>query len=131
MVFNSVTPNLMVESVDDTVDWYRRVFGAEVLGRMPESGEAVWAQVEVGESWLMFQSRGSLEEEFRAFEGVSIGGSFSLYVDVDDARGLHDELVDSGVDVELGLRETEYGRREFAVRDPNGYVLWFGEKLQG
>lgn len=131
MVFNSVTPNLMVESVDDAVDWYRRVFGAEVLGRMPESGEAVWAQVEVGESWLMFQGRESLEEEFRAFEGASIGGSFSLYVDVDDARDLHDELLEKGVEVELGLRDTDYGRREFAVRDPNGYVLWFGEKLQG
>jgi len=26
------------------------------------------------------------------------------------------------------MRTTDYGRREFPIEDPNGYVLWFGEK---
>lgn len=130
MALNSVTANLMVEDVGETVDWYRDVFGVEVLGRMPEEGEAVWAQVGKGGVSLMFQERGSLVDEFPGFEGMDIGGSFSLYIDVSDVEGLYDDLCSGGVEAELGPRVTDYGRREFAVRDCNGYVLWFGEKTR-
>jgi hypothetical protein len=29
------------------------------------------------------------------------------------------------------LHETDFGWEQFAIEDPNGYVLWFGEKLGG
>lgn len=133
MGINRLTPNLMVEDVAETLAWYRRELDADVLGRMPEgSDDPVWAQVALGDAWLMFQARDSLEADVPALAGAEIGGSFTLYVDVDDASGLHDRLVD-GPDADgpvvQELRETEYGRREFAVADPNGYVLNFGEKL--
>lgn len=129
--FNRMTPNLMVADVAATLAWYERVLGAEELARMPpESDEPEWAQVEFGDVWLMFQSRDSLEGEIPALEGAEIGGSLSLYIDVDDALAVNEQVRTAGATVVQELRETEYGRREFAIEDGNGYVLAFGEKRE-
>ena len=127
---NRLTPNLMVEDVAETLAWYARVFDAEELSRMPpESDDPEWGQVAIDDVWLMFQARESLEAEVPVLEDEPIGGSFTCYIDVEDAAGLHANLVEAGVDVVQQLREADYGRREFAVEDCNGYVLAFGEKL--
>lgn len=130
MTVNSLTPNLMVEDVAATIEWYVERLDAEVLGRMPpESDDPEWAQIALDEASLMFQERASIEADVPALAGREIGGSFTLYVDVDDTDALHDRLVEAGATVVQERRETDYGRREFAVADPNGYVLNVGEKL--
>ena len=129
--FNSLTPNLMVTDVVDSLRWYERVLDAAELGRMPaDSDDPEWAQVGFGDVSVMFQGRDSLAADVPALAEVDIGGSLTLYVDVEDVEGLHERVVDrEGASVAQALRETEYGRREFAVEDPDGYVLAFGEKL--
>jgi uncharacterized glyoxalase superfamily protein PhnB len=125
-----LAPNLMVEDVSATVEWYERTLDAERIGEMPEDGDdLVWAQIEMGDVWIMFQQRESLEEELPSIAGTEIGGSFTMYIDVDDIDSLATSLED--VSHVLEMRTTDYGRREFAIEDPNGYVLWFGEKAEG
>lgn len=129
--FNQLTPNVMVADVGDAIAWYERVLGAEELARMPpESDDPEWGQVAFGEVWLMFQDRASLEDDVPALEGADIGGSLTLYVDTDDALAVHERAVTEGAEVVQELRETDYGRREFAIEDPNGYVLAFGEEME-
>jgi hypothetical protein len=53
------------------------------------------------------------------------GGS-ELYIEVQDCRGLHASLKDR-VAVEWGPEVYFYGRREFAIKDPDGYLLIFTE----
>ena len=130
MTVNSLTPDLMVEDLAETVAWYERVLDAEVVATLPEEGDAWWAQVEIGDASLMFQERDSLTGKLPALEGESIGGSVALYIDVDDAETLQDDLGAAGVDIMEELHETDFGWKQFAVTDCNGYVLWFGEKLE-
>lgn len=127
----SLTPDLMVDDLEATVEWYRRVFDAEVVAALPADGDEDrwWAQVMIDGAPLMFQDRKSLEGKLPGMEGVEIGGSVAFYLDVDDAGTLHDDLVTRGVEITRELHETEFGWRQFAVADPNGYTLWFGEKL--
>jgi len=130
MTFNTLTPNLMVENVAATLEWYAENLDAEEFGRMPpESDDPEWAQIALDDCGLMFQERGSIEADVPALAGREVGGSFTCYIDVDDAEALYDRLTHAGQPVVQELRETDYGRREFAVTDPNGYVLNFGEKL--
>jgi uncharacterized glyoxalase superfamily protein PhnB len=146
---NSLTPDLMVEDVGETVTWYERVFDADVVATLPSGAETTeskaesktetetgketedpwWVQVAIGDASLMFQERGSLTEKLPELSGESIGGSIALYVDVDDADALHEDLATSGVEIRHEPHETDFGWRQFAATDPNGYVLWFGEKL--
>ena len=94
MTVNSITPDLMVEDVKTTVDWYERVFDAKLVATLPTNGETdpSWAQVMVGDSALMFQERESLAEKLPVLEGATIGGSVPLYVDTDDAENLYADL---------------------------------------
>jgi catechol 2,3-dioxygenase-like lactoylglutathione lyase family enzyme len=50
----------------------------------------------------------------------------TLCFDVDDVRALHANL-DGRIAVEWGPEVYWYGRREFAIRDPSGYLLIFSE----
>jgi hypothetical protein len=53
-------------------------------------------------------------------------GTADLYLGSDDVLGLHAAIKDL-VKVEWGPEVYFYGRREFAVRDPDGYLLIFTE----
>lgn len=127
----SLTPNLMVEDIESTISWYERVFDAEVVATLPsDDGEYWWAQVMLGDAPLMFQEREPLSEKLSPLAGADIGGSIALYIDIDDADGLHEEVAAAGVDVVKRPHDTDFGWRQFAVQDPSGYVLWFGEQAE-
>lgn len=132
MNVNSITPDLMVEDVEATVEWYERVMDAEVVATLPADAEAdhFWVQVTVDGIPLMFQERRSLEEKLPPLEGASTGGSVPLYIDVEDAEQRHADLEAAGVDIVKPPHETDFGWRQFAATDCNGYVLWFGENLE-
>ena len=49
---------------------------------------------------------------------------------VDDVMKLHAELAGAGATVVYAPVVQPYGMKEFAVRDPNGYVLGFGQTSQ-
>ena len=53
-------------------------------------------------------------------------GSFGAYVVTDDPDGLHDRAVAAGAEILAGLHETDYGSRDFTVRDPEGNRWSFG-----
>ncbi len=50
-----------------------------------------------------------------------------FYFYPDDVVALRAELITRGVAVS-DLRVTVYGMKEFEVRDPDGYWLWFGQE---
>ncbi len=54
---------------------------------------------------------------------------WDAYLWVNDANAFFGELRDAGACVKYEPRETYYGVREFAVIDPDGYVIAFGEEL--
>jgi len=134
MTVNSLTPDLMVEDLAETVEWYQRVFEADLDATLPDEADledSWWAQVSIDDVSLMFQERDSLTEKLPVIEGQDIGGSVAFYVDIDDAEQLRDDLADAGVEIAADLHETDFGWQQFAIQDCNGYVLWFGEKLDG
>ena len=58
------------------------------------------------------------------------GGTWDAFFWVRDAQALYAELRANGADVVYGpIVQEAYQMREFAVRDPAGYVLGFGQAL--
>jgi uncharacterized glyoxalase superfamily protein PhnB len=53
-------------------------------------------------------------------------GSFGAYVVTDDPDAAFARAVAGGAEVISGLHETDYGSRDFAVRDPEGNRWSFG-----
>ncbi|UUY05631.1 VOC family protein [Svornostia abyssi] len=65
------------------------------------------------------------------------GRGMHLEIDVDDVGALHDATVRAGLEPLLPLEDRWYERaddavlvRQFAVQDPDGYVLRFTEELE-
>lgn len=53
-------------------------------------------------------------------------GTFGAYVVVDDPDVLHDRVKAGGAEIIMELHETDYGSRDFAIKDPEGNRWSFG-----
>jgi uncharacterized glyoxalase superfamily protein PhnB len=53
-------------------------------------------------------------------------GRFSAYVVVDDPDALCARVRAAGAEVTVDLHDTDYGSRDFAIRDPEGNHWYFG-----
>jgi len=53
---------------------------------------------------------------------------FHLYFDIDDIAAVADQFRNNGVFFVMDIRETPWGSKEFAVRDNQGHILYFGQR---
>ncbi len=130
----SLTPNMAVKNIKETVAYYQQYFGfvlqmavsedkASIGPELLKEKEYIWATVVCGEVSLMFQRVDSIKEDVGDFFEL-LGASATFYIKVDDVNALY-ESVRNEVEVVKALETTWYGQREFYVRDCNGYVLAF------
>lgn len=128
-MFTKLRPNLMVADVNAAVEYYQRVLGAELEMTVPEKGNFDWAMVKMGDVQIMFEIRRTMSEGYKGFDGREIGGTFSLYIDVDDVEKLHENVKAAGGKV-VNIYKTFYGAKEFYLEDLNGYMLTFAEAVR-
>ena len=117
-----ITPSLYTADIEATTRFYTDVLGFTRTGAYQEPGEAViWAEVARGEARIWFFTH-SLPD----YSGPAFNGLIYIFVeDVDDfAAALEGE-----VSFEWGPETQEYGLREVAIRDPNGYHLVFARDV--
>ncbi len=124
----NLTPNLMVEDVNQTVDFYKNVLGFDLIATVPETGQFNWAMMKQGGVEMQFQLRASLAEEIPAFKDRLIGGALTLYIGVEGIEELHERLKDK-VTIVQAMHTTFYGMQEFALQDNNGFVISFAEAV--
>jgi uncharacterized glyoxalase superfamily protein PhnB len=115
--FESVRPILSVNSMDDTILFYRNLLGFECVSRL--------------EGWAALRKDGvevmiSLPNDYEPFERPALTGS--LYFNTADVDELWDQIKDRA-SVVYPLESFYYGMREFAIRDNNGYILQFGQEI--
>ena len=117
-----VVPSLMVRDLDESLHFYVEKLDFEVTGRYPETGEPDWAEVRRDAVVLQFFAASSAPEGLPARPGLS----GTLYFYPASVMKLAGELRGK-VLFEWGPEVMDYGLREFAVRDPDGYFLAFAE----
>ena len=101
-----------VPDVKATADWYA------ALGFAVTGADAGLTRVALG--------RGEVTFVFGEASQVD------LFISVDDVEALHDRLNDKGkVELASELHDTEYGMRQFAIRDLNRFVITFGQPIAG
>ncbi len=66
-----------------------------------------------------FQKEANLENK---------GAGLYLYISVDDVDEFYKEVVEKGLKPSSEPKDYEWGNREFALRDPDGYKLVFFKK---
>ena len=134
----TLTPNLMTDSINDSIAFYRDHLGFSFVVGVPFDSETMhtgnpdatplqWAMIEHEGANLMLQARDSLAHDYAPLGQASIGASATLYLEVGDLDALL-ERVGNQVEIVLPERVTFYGMRELWIRDNNGYLLTLAEK---
>ena len=60
--------------------------------------------------------------------GLSFGGGNTMFVEVEEIDALYDR-VKPATNVVMPIVTQWYGMREFAVTDPDGYVITFAQRV--
>lgn len=124
MRFTGHAPFLVVPDVAATLGYYRDVLGFDVETYQHDPDENGTA---THDGCTIFFNRGP---EARPNSQLIEPDLFDVYFWVDDVDALHEELSRRSVNVLHGPIEQPWGMREIRLRDPNGYVLGFGEPVE-
>ena len=126
----TIIAHLIVNDGPKAVDFYKKAFGAEILGvhKTPD-GKVMHAELSVGGARLM------LADEFPGMGSGSaktLGGSpvvLNLYVqeDVDD---LFNQAVGAGGTVVMPLANQFWGDRYGQIKDPFGHLWALGQHVE-
>lgn len=109
-----LTPMLQADDLGKTIDWYSSVLGFDVIAKEGDS----WCRIARDDVALMFT---------RNAHWGSPNATATQYFYVEDVIAFWVTIKDR-VTAEWGPVETSYGMLEFAIRDPNGYLLSFGQE---
>ncbi len=114
MRMTGLVPMLQSSDLGRTEKWYAETLGFRRVGR-----DAGWLRLERDDVALMFMHN----QHFGTPAATA-----TQYIYVDDVDGLWQNLKNR-VSAEWGPEDFSYGNREFAIKDPDGYLLSFGQKI--
>ena len=120
------SPLFIVRSVLETLAFYRDKLGFNVTFEGPEPADIFFGIVQRGRAMLMFKSIG-VEPIPAHTRDIGHGiARWDAYVYVPDPDALSAEFADRGVEFFEPITDTSDDLRGFEVKDPNGYILFFG-----
>src|SRR5438045_2535998 len=112
-----LTPNLVVSDVARSMAFYRDVLGFQVTATVPDASPFVFASVQSGPVEIFLNAPEPAIAEYAAFKDRSIGGTLTLFIEVEGIAGLYGSL-ERRVTVVMPLEKKWYGVTEFAFEDP-------------
>lgn len=127
----------MVADVNATINYYTNNLEFQVVMGVDEKKEILmgdsakkailtWAMIKKDGVEIMLQREDSLVDELPEFKGLKIGGTFTLYISMQDVKRFYDKIKDKVVIIK-DIHKTFYGTDEFVIKDLNGYILYFSE----
>ena len=115
-------PGLQYDDADQAIEWLETTLGCARRDIHRDEEGIVHAELDFQGAVIMLSSAGIGREPFRS---LPAGGQL-IYVAITDPDGLHDRAVAAGAEVALPLTDTDYGSRDFTLRDPEGNLWSFG-----
>jgi len=126
--FQKLTPNLLVTNVERSLAFYINTLGFERGVTVPDQSPFVFASVTSGPIEIFLNDAATAVKEYPAFGGKPLGATGTMFIELEGVDALHDRL-QSSVKIVMPLETKFYGIREFAIEDPDGYVVTFAERV--
>lgn len=117
---HTVTPHLVCAGAADAIEFYKRAFNAEELGRIPGAdGKLLHAAIRIGDSTVM------LTDEFPDWDSLgpkSLKGSpVTIHLYVENVDAFVERAVDAGAKITMPLADAFWGDRYGKLEDPFGH----------
>jgi uncharacterized glyoxalase superfamily protein PhnB len=120
----SIYPALRYENARGAIDWLKSVLGCtEHVVYAGEGNRIEHAQLEIAGNLFML---GSVKSDDPAQSGNEVG---TVYVALDSREAvdaLYQRVSEAKAEIVRELTDTDYGSREFGVRDPGNHNWSFG-----
>ncbi len=123
-----LTPNLLVASVERSIAFYTEVLGFERGMTVPEASPFVFAQVTSGPVEIFLNDAAGAVQEYPVLKDRPLGMSGTLFIEVDGIKELYEQLR-SKVTIAMPFITQWYGMMEFAIADPDGYLITFAQRV--
>jgi lactoylglutathione lyase len=133
MRLTDVVPNLVVTDIDRSTAFYRDVLGFTIVTTVPDQAPVVFVWLKRDDVSVFLNAPAGAEGDLPDLAERAIGGTATLFVTV-DAENAADgvdrlmETIGPKARVVMPLKDQFYGMREFAVEDPDGYVIIFAQR---
>jgi lactoylglutathione lyase len=124
--FTRLTPNLLVASVERSLAFYVDTLGFTRGMTVPETSPFAFASVIGGPVEIFLNDALGAVKEYPRFAGKPLGCTGTLFIEVEGVDALHARLKGS-VPIVMPIETKFYGMREFAIADPDGYVITFAQ----
>jgi catechol 2,3-dioxygenase-like lactoylglutathione lyase family enzyme len=125
LTLKKLTPNLIVDSIEDCLPFWVERLGFEKMTEVPEGEKLGFVILQRGKVELMLQSRASVKKDVAPLAQDSY--RTVLYCEVAQLAPVREAL--TGYPDLVTERTTFYGAREIVVRDPAGNVVFFAEHV--
>ena len=122
-----IVPNLLVANVERSLAFYTAL-GFERGMTVPDQPPFVFASVTNGPVEVFLNDRSTTAKESPQMAGLAPGGGNTMFIEVEGIDALHDRLRPQ-VAIVMPIVTQWYGMREFAVTDPDGYVITFAQRV--
>jgi uncharacterized glyoxalase superfamily protein PhnB len=117
--FHSLTPNLVCRNAAQAIEFYKTVFGATELVRMPgPGGKIMHAELQIGDSRLFVNDTMSKSMPTGPEPGAS--NPMYLHVYVEDVDTIFSRAIEGGARVEMPVQDMFWGDRYGKLTDPFG-----------
>jgi len=130
MKFQKLTPNLVVRDVAAAMDFYSNVLGFETAITVPEQAPYVFGSVRNSDVEIFFNDQKAVLEEYPALGSKPIGGSLTMFIEIEGIEELFRKVQQHKVKITMPMKDQFYGMREFAMEDPEGWVITFAERIR-
>ena len=120
--YRSVTPSVMYKDTLKAIDFYKKAFGAKMLGIFPSpDGQGVMhATIQIGDSIVMMadEVKGPMRKS-----AESMGGSpANFWIYTENADTFFNKAVQAGAVSVMPVADMFWGDRMGALQDPFGYI---------
>jgi PhnB protein len=122
--YNTITPYLVIKGAAQAIEYYKKVFGATEVVRMPGPNNTVGhAELKIGDSNFMLADENPSMGQGHA-SATTIGSSpVSLYVYLPDVDKVVQRAISEGAKLLKPVQDQFYGDRSGFFQDPFGH-LW-------
>ncbi len=114
--YHTLTPYLIVRNAASAIDYYKTIFGAQELMRIPQDTKVGHAELKIGDSVIMLADE---FPEMNILSADSIGGSpISMVIYVPNVDETIAAAVEAGAKLERPIEDKFYGDRAGSIKDP-------------
>jgi catechol 2,3-dioxygenase-like lactoylglutathione lyase family enzyme len=122
----AISPSFIVSNVDQTIAFYRDKLGFETRLQQPDRNP-FFAIIGRDGAQIFIKSEKDIMPVPNSKRHPHI--RLDAFVYAPDPDALAAEFADHGATFSVPLKDTHDGLRGFEIRDPDGYVLFFGRPL--